>query len=118
MRAKVRRSPRQSAGAGARAGSNPGGSAPLHWWHPRLTLGLTLLGGMLGAVAGVVLAALDRGLAPVELLEACGATAGAGASAGLVLGLVLGLLLGLVHRYLLPQAVHPRRVWVRYRRDS
>ncbi len=93
-----------------------GGHERLRWWHPRLTLGLTLAGAMAGALIGVALAFLENGAAPVALLVAYGTTAGAGASAGLVLGLVLGLMLGLLDRYVLPQSVQSRPVWVRYRR--
>ena len=93
-----------------------GGSGRLHWWHSRLTLGLTLAGAMAGALLGVYLGFLDHGVAPVALLEAYGATAGVGASLGLLLGLLLGLMLGLLDRYVLPQSVQSRPVWVRYRR--
>ena len=95
-----------------------GGSERLRWWHGRLTLGTTLAGAMVGALLGVVQGYYQSSLAPVPLLEAYGAGAGAGTSAGLVLGLVLGLMLGLVDRYLLPQDVSPRQVWVRYRRTA
>lgn len=89
----------------------------VHWWHPRMTLGLTIVGAMIGALLGVALGYQEFGITPVALLEAYGATAGLGAALGLVLGLALGLLAGLVERYLLPQSVHPRHVWVRYRRS-
>lgn len=91
-----------------------GGSGRLRWWHGRLTLGLTLAGAMVGALAGVGTAFLEVGMQPVLLLEAYGAGAGLGASSGLLLGLVLGLLTGLVDRYLLPQVVRPRPAWRRY----
>ena len=93
-----------------------GGSGRLQWWHFRLTLGLTLAGAMVGALAGVATAFLDNGVAPRALLEAYGATAGVGASLGLLTGLVLGLMLGLLDRYVLPQSVPSRALWVRYRR--
>ena len=95
-----------------------GGSGRLHWWHGRLVLGATLAGAMVGALLGVVQGYLAVGLAPIALLEAYGAAAGFGASVGLVLGLALSVLIGLADRYLLPQSVPNRRVWVRYRRDS
>lgn len=94
-----------------------GAHGRLQWWHRRMTLGLTLAGAMIGALLGVGQAFLTSGIDPRALLEAYGATAGAGASLGLVLGLVLGLLFGVVDRYLMPQSVRPRRVWMRYRRD-
>ena len=94
-----------------------GGSGRLHWWHGRLTLGCTLAGAMVGALAGVALALLEVGVVPVALLQAYGATAGLGTAVGLVVGLVLGLVAGLADRYLLPQVVRPRSTWVRYRRD-
>ena len=94
-----------------------GGSGRVRWWHFRLTLGLTLVGAMLGALAGVALAFLDSGVAPRALLEAYGATAGLGAALGLLAGLVLGLVLGLLDRYVLPQSVEARPLWVRYRRS-
>lgn len=110
--------------AGARAVHSPshrlrvvGGSGRVHWWHGRLTLGLTLAGAMAGALLGVYQGFLENGASPVALLEAYGATAGLGASAGLVLGLVLGLALGLVDRYVLPQATVSTPLWVRYRRS-
>jgi hypothetical protein len=56
-------------------------------------------------------------VAPRALLEAYGATAGVGAALGLVAGLGIGLLLGLLDRYVLPQSVAARPVWVRYRRS-
>ena len=93
-----------------------GGSGRLNWWHFRLTLGLTLAGAMVGALAGVAGAFLDNGVAPRALLEAYGATAGLGASIGLLAGLVLGLMAGLLDRYVLPQSVQSRPLWVRYRR--
>lgn len=92
-----------------------GGSEPLRWWHARLTLGLTLAGAMLGALAGVAQSLLGGSWAPVETLESYGAGAGAGASAGLVLGLLLGLVLGLADRYVLPQVVAARPLWVQHR---
>ena len=95
-----------------------GSHGRLQWWHPRVTLGLTITGAMIGALLGVVLGYQQFGITPVALLESYGATAGLGAALGLVLGLVLGLLAGLVGRYLLPQSVHPRHVWVRYRRSG
>lgn len=91
-----------------------GGSSRLRWWHGRLTLGLTLAGAMVGALAGVGQAVLGGTLVPVEALESYGAGAGAGASAGLVLGLLLGLVLGLADRYVLPQAVRARPLWVQH----
>lgn len=94
-----------------------GGSGRLNWWHGRLTLGCTLAGAMVGALAGVALALLEVGVVPRVLLEAYGATAGLGTAVGLVLGLLLGLLAGLADRYLLPQVIRPRPTWVRYRRD-
>ena len=110
--------------AGVRPVSQPsgrlrvvGGSGRLHWWHFRLTLGLTLAGAMLGALSGVALTFLSEGVAPRALLEAYGATAGLGAAIGLVLGLLLGLMLGLLDRYVLPQSVASRPLWVRYRRS-
>jgi hypothetical protein len=93
-----------------------GGSGRLRWWHFRLTLGLTLAGAMAGALAGVAVAFLDNGVAPRALLVAYGATAGVGASVGLLAGLVLGLVAGLLDRYVLPQSVQSRPLWVRYRR--
>lgn len=92
-----------------------GGSGRLRWWHGRLALGLTLAGAMVGALAGVVQAVLGGSRVPVEALESYGAGAGAGASAGLVLGLLLGLALGLADRYVLPQAVRARPLWVQHR---
>ena len=94
-----------------------GGSGRVQWWHFRLTLGLTLAGAMTGALTGVALAFLAEGIAPRALLEAYGATAGVGAALGLVAGLVLGLALGLLDRYVLPQRVEARPLWVRHRRS-
>ena len=94
-----------------------GAHGRMHWWYPRMTGGLTITGAMIGALLGVALGYQEYGITPVALLEAYGATAGLGAALGLVLGLVLGLLGGLIDRYLLPQSVHPRHVWVRYRRS-
>ena len=94
-----------------------GGSAPLRWWHGRLVVAATLLGAMAGALLGVAQGYLEAGVAPVALLEAYGAGAGLGTSVGLVVGLALSLLLGLADRYLLPQPVARRPLWVRYRRD-
>ena len=94
-----------------------GGSAPLRWWHRRLVLAATLLGAMAGALLGVAQGYLQSGAAPVALLEAYGAGAGLGTSVGLVTGLGLSLLVGLADRYLLPQPVARRPLWVRYRRD-
>lgn len=94
-----------------------GGSARLRWWRGRLVLGCTLAGAMLGALFGVAQVVLAEGFVPVRALESYGAGAGLGTSVGLVFGLVLGLLLGLADRYLLPQSVAARPVWVRYRRD-
>lgn len=93
-----------------------GGSARLRWWHGRLVLGATLLGAMAGALAGVAQGYLAAGVVPVRLLEAYGAGAGLGTSVGLVLGLVASLLLGLLDRYVRPQRVPARPVWIRYRR--
>ncbi len=87
----------------------------MRWWHGRLTLGLTLFGAMVGALAGVAQAVLAGRWGPVEALESYGAGAGAGASAGLVLGLLTGLLLGLADRYVLPQVVGARPLWVQHR---
>lgn len=92
-----------------------GGSQRMRWWHGRLALGLTLAGAMVGALAGVAQAVLAGRWVPVEALESYGAGAGAGASAGLVLGLLIGLLLGLADRYVLPQVVDARPVWVQHR---
>ncbi|MCY7363950.1 MAG: hypothetical protein LH469_01300 [Frankiaceae bacterium] len=92
-----------------------GGSQRLRWWHGRLTLGLTLTGAMVGALAGVVQAVLAGSWVPVEALESYGAGAGAGASAGLVLGLLLGLVVGPTDRYVLPQVVAGRPLWVQHR---
>ena len=94
-----------------------GGSAPLQWWHRRVVLAATVLGAMAGALLGVTQGYLQFGIAPVALLEAYGAGAGLGTSVGLVAGLALSLLLGLADRYLLPQPVARRALWVRYRRD-
>jgi hypothetical protein len=94
-----------------------GGSGRVDWWHPRLALGLTLFGMLLGALVGVTRTILDGVLTPVVALEAYGAGGGFGAAVGLLAGLVLGLFLGLADRYVLPQAVRPARVWVRYRRE-
>ena len=93
-----------------------GGHRRWHWWHPRLTLGLTLAAAMLGALLGVAMAFVDVGVEPVALLQAYGAGAGAGALVGLVLGLLAGLLLGLVDRFVRPQSVRSTPLWVRYRR--
>ena len=92
-----------------------GGSSRLRWWHGRLTLGLTLAGAMVGALAGVAQTLLGGSWVPVEALESYGAGAGAGASAGLVLGLLLGLVAGLADRYVLPQVVPARPLWVQHR---
>ncbi|CAN5288724.1 hypothetical protein BH24ACT10_BH24ACT10_08310 [soil metagenome] len=92
-----------------------GGSQPMRWWRGRLTLGLTLVGAMVGAVAGVAQALLSGRWLLVETLESYGAGAGAGASAGLILGLASGLLLGLADRYVLPQVVAARPLWVQHR---
>lgn len=94
-----------------------GGSAPLRWWHGRLVLAATLLGAMAGALLGVTQGYLASGVAPLALLEAYGAGAGLGTSVGLLAGLALSLLLGLADRYLLPQPVARRPLWVRYRRE-
>ena len=94
-----------------------GGSAPLRWWHGRLVLAATVLGAMAGALLGVTQGYLASGIAPVALLEAYGAGAGLGTSVGLLTGLALSLLLGLADRYLLPQPVARRPLWVRYRRE-
>jgi MFS family permease len=94
-----------------------GGSGRLRWWRGRLVLGFTLAGAMIGALYGVVQTYLAEGIAPMEALEAYGAGAGLGTSIGLVVGLLLAVVLGLADRYLLPQAVAPRPLWVRYRRD-
>ena len=94
-----------------------GGSGRLQWWHFRLTLGLTLVGAMVGALLGVVQEFLRSGAAPMTLLDSYGAGAGLGASLGLLLGLLLGLMLGLLDRYVLPQSVRSHPVWVRYRRS-
>lgn len=93
-----------------------GGSGRLRWWHGRLALGLTLAGAMVGALYGVAQAVLAGNWVPVEALESYGAGAGLGASIGLVLGLAVGLLLGLVDRYVLPQVVEARPLWVLHRR--
>ena len=93
-----------------------GGSGRLRWWHGRLVLGCTLAGAMVGALFGVVQAVLTQGPAPIQALESYGAGAGLGTSIGLVFGLVLALLIGLADRYVLPQSVRSRPVWVRYRR--
>ena len=95
-----------------------GGSAPLRWWRGRLVLGATLLGAMAGALLGVAQGYLAVGVAPVALLESYGAGAGLGTSVGLVLGLLVSVMLGLLDRYVLPQSVRPRAVWVRYRRQG
>lgn len=92
-----------------------GGSQRMRWWYGRLTLGLTLTGAMVGALGGVAHGALAGRWMPVEALEAYGAGAGAGASAGLVLGLLVGLVIGLAGRYVLPQAVPARPLWVQHR---
>ena len=93
-----------------------GGSGPVRWWHPRLALAATLAGAMAGALLGVVQGFVVQGAAPIALLEEYGRGAGLGASIGLVVALLAGLLIGLAHRYVLPQVVRRRQVWVRYRR--
>ena len=93
-----------------------GGSPRLRLWHRRLALGGTLAGAMVGALAGVVLAFLRVGVAPLPLLEAYGAGAALGAGAGLAAGVVLGVLVGLTERYLLPQVVEPHHLWVKHTR--
>jgi len=93
-----------------------GGSAPLRWWHGRVVLGATIGGAMLGALVGVVQGYLAVGVAPLRLLEAYGAGAGFGTAVGLLLGLGLSCGLGLLDRYVLPQRVAARPLWVRYRR--
>lgn len=103
-------------GAGRHRMRVVGGSARLRWWHGRLALGLTLAGAMVGALYGVAQSVLGGSWVPVEALESYGAGAGFGASIGLVLGLATGLLLGLVDRYVLPQEVATRPVWVLHRR--
>jgi hypothetical protein len=95
-----------------------GEHGPLHWWRPRLALGAALAGAMAGALLGVAQGFLEFGVVPVALLESYGAGAGFGLSVGLVVGLLLGLLLGLAERFVLPHSVHPRHIWVRYRRSS
>jgi hypothetical protein len=90
--------------------------ARLRWWRARLVLGATIGGAMAGALLGVAQGYLALGPVPVGLLQAYGAGAGVGASLGLLLGLATSLLLGLLDRYVLPQVVPTRRVWVRYRR--
>jgi len=92
-----------------------GGSQRLRWWHGRLALGLTLAGAMAGALAGIAQTVLGGSWVPVQALESYGAGAGAGASAGLVLGLLTGLALGLADRYVLPQVVTARPLWVQHR---
>lgn len=108
---RVRRAP----GRGRPALRLVGGSGRLHWWHGRLTLGLTLLGAMGGAVFGIAQAVAAGTYSPVPALESYGAGAGLGAALGLLTGLLLGLLLGLADRYVLPQVVPRRPLWVRYR---
>lgn len=93
-----------------------GGSGRLRWWHGRLAAGLTLAGGMLGALWGVAQSVIGGSWVPVEALESYGAGAGAGASVGLVLGLLGGLVLGLSERFVLPQGVEARPLWVRHTR--
>lgn len=108
----VRRAP---AARGGRRLRVVGGSGRLHWWRGRLILGATLAGAMIGALYGVAQAVQRGDFSPVAALESYGAGAGLGTSIGLVLGLLLSLMLGLADRYVLPQAVQARPVWVRYR---
>lgn len=89
----------------------------LHWWHGRVVLGCVLAGLMTGALAGVAVGYVQRGLAPWELLLRYGAGAGLGMSVGLVVGTVASAAVGLVHRYLLPRVVRRRPVWVLHRRS-
>lgn len=94
------------------------GHRRLHWWHGRLVLGAAIAGAMVGAVLGVADAVISNQLAPVEAMRHYGIGAGLGLLVGLAVGVVLSLLVALTTRYLLPQSVRPRRVWVRYRRDG
>ena len=110
----VRRVPRVP-GRGRPALRVVGGSERLRWWHGRLVLGLTLAGAMAGALFGIAQAVAAGTFDPVAALESYGAGAGLGTSIGLVAGLLLGLLLGLADRYVLPQAVPRRPLWVHHR---
>jgi hypothetical protein len=94
------------------------GHPRVRWVHPRLLLGSAIAGAMLGALLAVGLGLLAQEHQPVELLRSYGAGAGLGALAGLLLGLLLSALVGLAARYLLPDSVRPRGVWVRYRRSD
>lgn len=93
------------------------GHRRLHWWHGRLVLGATIAGAMVGAVLGVADAVVRNQLAPEQAMRHYGIGAGAGLLAGLAVGLLLTLLVALTARFVLPQSVRPRRLWVRYRRD-